>query len=362
MSATVAAETYVDYFDVTDPPVFVGGRCYPIKEYYIEDIGAKLSFSSRETKATHAIKDKCLKMKCKVAPNAHYMASIQNLAVQVAIAVAKERSSVLIFVPGMSDIVAIVEDIENIVRPGIKYKCIAIHSDVPFEEQMTAFDALNTGEIKIIVATNAAESSLTLPDVDHVICTGLCKEIVYNATTHRQMLTCNWISKASATQRKGRTGRVREGNVYRLYPRTMYENDMSPFEIGEMHRMPLDSIILNLRSIVKEQNVTDMLAECLEPPNMSTIEKSIESLHQSRFIDEVRDDFEITALGNLVTCLGVDLKMGALIGIGKKLDVLPECIAIAAFLSFPQSPWLIPNSLLQPPATFNSKFSNVILL
>ena len=355
MSATVAAETYVDYFDVQEPPIFVGGRCFPIKEYYIEDLAEALCLSSKETKAISNIREKCLKMRCNQAPNAHYVESLQKLAVQVALAVAREQSSVLIFVPGMADIVAIFEDIENIVRPGIKYRCIPIHGDVPFDEQMTAFDPLGKGEIKIIVATNAAESSLTLPDVDHVICTGLCKEIVYNVQSHRQMLTCNWISKASATQRKGRTGRVREGNVYRLYPRSMYEKDMSPFEIGEMHRMPLDSLILNLRGIVKEEGVSTMLAECLEPPDVSTIDKSIESLHQSRFIDEVRDDFEMTELGLLVNGLGIDLKVGALIGLGKKLGVLAECVAIAAVLSFPQSPWLIPNAFLQTPRKFNSE-------
>ena len=52
------------------------------------------------------------------------------------------------------------------------YICLPIHSDVPFEEQMAAFDPPKEGEVKVIIATNAAESSLTLPDVDHVICLG----------------------------------------------------------------------------------------------------------------------------------------------------------------------------------------------
>jgi HrpA-like RNA helicase len=90
--------------------------------------------------------------------------------------------------------------------------------------------------LQIVIATNAAESSLTLPEVDNVICLGLCKQIVYNEASHRQMLTPTWISRASATQRAGRTGRVRPGTVYRMYARQSYEADMDAFEPGEMLR------------------------------------------------------------------------------------------------------------------------------
>ena len=89
-----------------------------------------------------------------------------------------------------------------------------------------------------------AESSVTLPSVDHVICLGLCRQIIYNQASHRQMLTSAWISRASATQRAGRTGRVRPGNVYRLYTRKAYESCLEEFEPGEMVRIPLDSVIL----------------------------------------------------------------------------------------------------------------------
>lgn len=119
-----------------------------------------------------------------------------------------------------------------------------IHSDIPFEDQLSVFEAPKKGEVKVIIATNAAESSLTLPDVDHVICLGMCKQIIYNSASHRQILVPTWISRASATQRAGRTGRVREGSVYRLYSRATYEKYMEPFESGEIVRIPLDQVIL----------------------------------------------------------------------------------------------------------------------
>ena len=112
----------------------------------------------------------------------------------------------------MKDIESITEHIERMYVAGVTHTCIPVHSDIPFEDQMLVFEEARE-EVKIIIATNAAESSITLPDCDHVICTGLQKQITYNASSHRQMLTACWISRASAKQRSGRVGRVRPGTV-----------------------------------------------------------------------------------------------------------------------------------------------------
>ena len=91
------------------------------------------------------------------------------------------------------------------------YKVVAIHSDIPDEEQAEAFVVAgpHSKVVKVVVATNAAESSITLPDCDHVVCLGVHKQIEYSAASHRTLLAGAWISKASAVQRAGRTGRVR---------------------------------------------------------------------------------------------------------------------------------------------------------
>lgn len=253
--------------------------------------------------------------------------------------VGSNESSVLVFVPGMADIVSIIEGLDGVVVVGKKFICIPIHSDIPFDEQLLAFQPSSKGEVKIIVATNAAESSVTLPDVDHVICTDLCKQIVYNEQSHRQMLSSTWISKASATQRSGRTGRVRPGNVYRLYPKVAYDNYFAPFEIGEILRSPLDAVVLNLRTIVDEESVTKLLLDCLEPPKIENIQLSLNSLHKSGFIDQPVDEFSITASGDFVLSLGIDFTLGALIGLGTSLGVTSAAIEISNAHSSPHSPW-----------------------
>jgi HrpA-like RNA helicase len=117
-------------------------------------------------------------------------------------------SGILVFVSGISDIISLSEKLENLPR----YKVFAIHSDIPFEEQEAAFQPCGPDEVKVVIATNAAESSITLPDVDCVICLGTHKAIRYNTKSHRIQLVNTWISKASATQRAGRTGRVSKIN------------------------------------------------------------------------------------------------------------------------------------------------------
>jgi ATP-dependent RNA helicase DHX57 len=213
MSATLAAELYVTYFNVPEPPIHVGSRRFPITEHFVEDIAKTFHFPPKDALSAAKVARECETMSCKAPPSSNYMGNLFNLSVRITMAVGGPGGSVLIFVPGMNEIVAIMDLIDKVYVPGLRYSCVPIHSDVPFDEQMTAFDAPASDEVKVIIATNAAESSITLPSVDHVICLGLCKQIVYNPSSHRQMLTAAWISHASAQQRAGRTGRVKAGNV-----------------------------------------------------------------------------------------------------------------------------------------------------
>jgi len=133
---------------------------------------------------------------------------------------------------------------------------------------------------------------------------------------------------------------VREGNVYRLYSRNAFQKYMPVFEAGEIVRVPLDSVILSLREMLNEA-VTPILLDCLEPPDISTIERSFQSLHESNFISDATDEGEITSLGSLVVALGIDLTLGALVGLGIQFGVAAEAIEIAAILSFPKTPWAV---------------------
>lgn len=103
-----------------------------------------------------------------------------------------------------------------------------------------------------------------------------------------------------------------------------------------MVRIPLDSVILMLKEMMKEDVVTDVLRDCLEPPNLATIGRSFDSLFESHFITSPDDDGQITNLGSFVSALGIDLSLGSLIGLGIQFGVAAEAIQMASILSFPK--------------------------
>ena len=136
------------------------------------------------------------------------------------------------------------------------------------EDQMKVF-ANEPEARKIIIATNVAESSITLPDCDHVICLGTANRTKYDDRRRVVTLAPQWISQASAVQRAGRTARVRPGTVWRLYTEDFF-GTMDRYEPPEMQTMPLDHTVLQLRSSLK-QSLIPVLENVLSPPNLTLI-------------------------------------------------------------------------------------------
>ena len=160
----------------------------------------------------------------------------------------------------MSDIETLTVDLDKVGG----CKTLPIHSDLPFEEQLAIFEPAPPHVTKVVLATNAAESSITLPDVDIVIDLGTHKQIQYDEQHKVTRLLKTWVSKASATQRAGRTARVRPGTVYRLYTSRLAEV-MQPHDTAEIHRAPLDATVLQLRaSFDQEVRTLSPLSSLLE--------------------------------------------------------------------------------------------------
>lgn len=200
MSATICTELYKTYFDVPVPHIFVGARRFPVTEYFSNDIAQVLGMNKvrmhTALNLTHATEN----------PEAHpadKQISLDQCSLAVAIvqAVGLSRnrggtgSAILIFVAGIMEIERLIESFDelNLVASrkssdATEFWTIPIHSDVPFEDQMRAFDVPSSTQVKVVIATNAAESSVTIPDCDHVICLGSNKQIVYNSRTHREQV------------------------------------------------------------------------------------------------------------------------------------------------------------------------------
>ena len=96
-----------------------------------------------------------------------------------------------------------------------------------------------------------------------------------------------------------------------------------------------------LKEMLPEDRVGEVLCTCLEPPDLSTIDRSFQSLHKSHFITSPDDSCDVTNLGSFVSSLGIDLALGSLIGLGVQMGVGAEAVQMAAILSFPKSPWVM---------------------
>ena len=357
MSATIHTSLIAEYFTRNTDQYYgdlkclsVGKRRFPLTIHYLDDLvdrNSKLSNFKIALSSTELLQKIG---KCSGSQSETIAERISNLMYQIVEELVKKigvagGGSILIFVAGISDIEEIMSRFE-----GDKYKTIAIHSDIPEDEQALAFELPKPDEIKIIIATNAAESSLTLPDVDYVICLGQCKSIRYDSVNHKNMLLNTWISKASATQRAGRTGRVRNGTVYRLYTEDLYDK-LQDHDEAEIKRQTCEETILNLRYMLEStegfEGVLPILHDLMEPPGIENIEYSFNYLHNNQLISKPNDDGDLTKLGKFSACLNLSSTLARMIAIGYKLGLGYECVIMAAGISLPKMLFNIAIPLVQ---------------
>uniref|UniRef100_A0A8D8SM24 RNA helicase n=1 Tax=Cacopsylla melanoneura TaxID=428564 RepID=A0A8D8SM24_9HEMI len=157
---------------------------------------------------------------------------------------------ILAFVIGLEQIEHIVKLLKEYVnqRTDLKLLILPMHGSLPNNEQIKVFRPTPRGMRKIVIATNIAETSITIPGIVYVIDPGFVKAQWFNPNTLTNSLVVVPISKASAIQRAGRAGRVRSGYVYRLYTEDSFKqlNDSTP---PEMQRTELSSAVLQLKAL-----------------------------------------------------------------------------------------------------------------
>jgi len=117
---------------------------------------------------------------------------------------------------------------------------LPLFSLLPVNEQLRVFQPPPEGSRLCVVATNVAETSLTIPGIKYVVDCGRVKERVYDRTTGVESFQIRWISKASAAQRAGRAGRTGPGHCYRLYSSAVFERDFAQFSVPEILKYPIE--------------------------------------------------------------------------------------------------------------------------
>ncbi|XP_065012291.1 DExH-box ATP-dependent RNA helicase DExH7, chloroplastic-like isoform X1 [Musa acuminata AAA Group] len=240
--------------------------------------------------------------------------------------------AILVFLPGVAEIDLLVDKLTASYQFGgiLLDWILPLHSSLSAFEQKKVFLTPPQNIRKVIVATDIAETSITIDDVIYVVDAGKHKEKRYNAQKKMSSMVEDWISKANAKQRRGRAGRVKPGICFCLYTCHRYEVLMRPFQVPEMVRMPLTELCLQIKSL-SLGDTKSFLLQAIEPPREDVISSAIDLLYKVGALD---GNEELSPLGYHLAKLPVDVLIGKMMLYGAIFGCLSPILSLAAFLSY----------------------------
>jgi len=220
---------------------------------------------------------------------------------------------------------------------------LPLYSLLPTEQQMLVFRSPPANYRLVIVATNVAETSLTIPGIRYVVDSGRAKERQYDPSTGVRSFQVSWISKASASQRAGRAGRTGPGHCYRLYSSALYEDHFEAFSKPEILRMPIEGVVLQMKSMNIDQVVNFPFPT---PPDRFALKKAedllthlgaLSSPTHTRMIHGVQQagisGGQVTELGKAMGAFPVSPRFAKMLVIGSQHGCLAYVVAIVACVS-----------------------------
>lgn len=241
-----------------------------------------------------------------------------------------DGGDILVFLTGQEEIEAVQKTLEEYGPQcpigTMKMIVCPIFASLPSHQQMTVFQAAPSGCRKIILATNIAETSITISGIKFVIDSGFVKMRQYNSRTGMEALLVQPVSKSSARQRTGRAGRESSGDCYRLYPEEAFLK-LEDETVPEILRTNLSNVIL----IMKACGIENVLTfDYLDPPGLDCLQRGMEELLALGALDQ---EANLTATGKLMAeCPLIPHLSRALLEAGK-LGCLEETLTIISMLS-----------------------------
>lgn len=297
-SATINASKFSEYFD--NAPVFnIPGRRFPVDLCYTK------------------------------SPEANYIqAAITTI---FHIHTTQEKGDILVFLTGQDEIETVAETLEDACEKLgdlIQKLLVApIYANLPPHLQARIFEPTPPKARKVVLATNIAETSITIDGIRYVIDPGYVKENVFNPTTGMESLVVVPCSRASADQRAGRAGRVGPGKCYRLYTKWSFQNELPPNATPEILRTNLSTIVLLLLSM----GITDLIHfDFMDPPSTQTLIKSFELLYA---LGALSAKGELTPLGRKMAEFPMDPMFCKCIIKSNDYGVTQEILSIMALLA-----------------------------
>ncbi|ETW10395.1 hypothetical protein, variant [Aphanomyces invadans] len=297
-SATLDAEKFSVYFD-NAPIVKIPGRMFPVDILYTR------------------------------APEADYLDAAIVTVLQLHIT--QPLGDILVFLTGQEEIETAEEMLlfrtrglgsrirELLIRP--------IYSTLPSERQAQVFETTPPNARKVVLGTNIAETSLTIPGICYVIDAGFCKQTNYNPHTGMESLLVMPISQAMANQRAGRAGRTQPGKCFRLYTAWSYQHELDETTVPEIQRTNLTSVVLLMKSL----GINDLLHfDFMDPPPEKSLIRALEQLYA---LSALNDRGELTKLGRRMAEFPLDPMMSKALLASETYGVVEQVLTVCAMLS-----------------------------
>lgn len=250
------------------------------------------------------------------------------------------RGDILLFLTGQDEIEMCELQLQDTARKlhgkGGEMIICPIYANLPTDLQTKAFMETPPGARKVVLATNIAETSITIDGIAYVIDPGYVKENVYNPRTGMESLVVTPCSRASANQRAGRAGRTGPGKAFRLFTKHAYYSELEPNTTPEIQRVNLNSTVLLLKSL----GINDLINfDFMDPPSADTLIKCLENLYALAALDERG---VLTKIGRQMAEFPADPSLSKAILAANNYGCVEEVLSIVSLLSESASLWFRP--------------------
>ncbi|KAG8527480.1 uncharacterized protein KY384_007632 [Bacidia gigantensis] len=320
-SATLDADKFSEYFNKC--PIFtIPGRTYPVEIMYSRD------------------------------PESDYLDAALVTVMQIHLA--EPPGDILLFLTGQEEIDTSCEILFERMKalgPSVPELIILpVYSALPSEMQSRIFEPAPPGSRKVVIATNIAETSVTIDGIYYVIDPGFVKQNAYDPKLGMDSLVVTPISQAQAKQRAGRAGRTGPGKCFRLYTEAAFQSEMLPSSIPEIQRQNLSHTILMLKAM----GINDLLHfDFMDPPPTNTMLTALEELYALSALD---DEGLLTRLGRKMADFPMEPALAKVLIYSVDMGCSDELLSIVAMVSAVQTVFYRPKEKQQQADQKKAKF------
>eukprot|EP00834_Sanchytrium_tribonematis_P004233 NODE_197_length_13258_cov_0.852344.p2 type:complete len:847 gc:universal NODE_197_length_13258_cov_0.852344:6301-3761(-) len=304
-SATLDAEAFASYFGA--PVLHIEGRTFPVEILYSKQ------------------------------PQSDYVESALSTILQIHIN--EQPGDILCFLTGQEEIDfscdILAERIKKLKYMNMEMIVLPLYASLPAHMQALIFEPTLVSQRKVVLATNIAETSVTIPGIVYVVDSGYVKQSCYDPKLGMDSLVVTPISQAQANQRSGRAGRVAPGKAYRLFTEKAFKEELLPNAIPEIQRTNMSNTVLTLLAM----GIYDLTTfDFMDKPSVKSINTAIEELFHLAAVDE---EGLLTKLGQKMAELPLEPSLAKTLIISMEYGCSQEILSIVALLSVP-SIWYRP--------------------